>query len=87
MAKLNEKFVVGSKNIPAWLKIQSIKGRVKFAYDEDMNVVGGTIYSPTGTTVVGIGDTIVLTNSGLSVLPRKEKTYVKKEKNEYKGIQ
>lgn len=87
MTKLNEKFIVGNKNVPSWLKSQSQKGRIKFVYDDNMNVIGGTIYSHTGTTVVGIGDTIVLTNSGLSVLPRKEKVYVKKEKNDYKGIQ
>ena len=87
MSVVLNQYVVGKDEVPAWLKAQSQKGRFKFLYGEDANVLGGTIYSPTGSTIVSVGDTVVLTKSGLSVAPRKEKSYGKKEKNEYKGIQ
>lgn len=78
-------FKIGSNEIPDWLKEQSNKGRVKWIYDGG-KIIGGTIFTVTGVKNVGIGDVIVLTKSGLGVLPVKEKSYVKKEKNGYKGI-
>ena len=82
-----KQYVIGSGEIPGWLKAQSQKGRFKLLRDEDMNVIGGTIHSPCGQVIVSLGDTIVLTKSGLAVKARKEKVYVKKEKAEYKGVQ
>lgn len=82
MAKVT--YFVGDKNIPGWLKQQSNKGRVKFSYDENMNVIGGTLFSPSGSVVFGKGDVITLTNSGLSV---KKAVTKNAKKNDYKGIQ
>ena len=84
MAKV-ESYIVGKDEVPAWLKSQAQKGRFKFLYGENSEVLGGTIYSAYGATIVSVGDTIILTSAGLSVAPRKEKTYAKK--NDYKGIQ
>lgn len=80
-----KQYIVGGKQIPDWVKEQSDKGRIKLIYN-DGDVVGGTIFTVTGTKNVGIGDVIILTESGIGILPAKEKPYVKKEKSRYQRI-
>lgn len=82
MAKIT--YFVGEKVIPGWLKQQADKGRIKFSYDDNMNIVGGTLFSPSGPVVFGKGDVITLTTSGLSV---KKAVTKNAKKNDYKGIQ
>lgn len=76
-----KRFVVSDVAVPDWLEEQAHKGRIKLCYNEDEELVGATVFGPTKTTIAKVGDTIVLSKSGLSVLPR---TTAKEETKENK---
>ena len=72
MAKSNNKrFVLGNGVIPDWIEPFSKAGRIKFHYDDEINLMYATIQSPTGPKKVNIGDTIVVASSGLIVIPKR----------------
>ena len=72
MAKSNNKrFVLGNGVIPDWIEPFSKAGRIKFHYDDELNLISATIQSPTGPKKVNIGDTIVVASSGLIVIPKR----------------
>ena len=66
----NKRFVLGDENIPIWIEQFSRNGRIKFVYDDELNLESATINSPTGVKKAYIGDTIVATGSGLIVIPK-----------------
>ena len=70
MAKSNNKRFILGDNIPIWIEQFSRNGRIKFHYDEELNLESATINSPTGVKKAYIGDTIVATGSGLIVIPK-----------------
>lgn len=71
MSKLsNKRFVLGNGVIPDWIETFSKAGRIKFNYDEELNLESATINSPTGVKKAYIGDTISATGSGLIVIPK-----------------
>lgn len=71
MVKLNNKrFVLGIGVIPDWIEPFSKAGRIKFEYDEELNLESAIINSPTGVKKAYIGDTISATGSGLIVFPK-----------------
>ena len=71
MAKLNNKrFVLGMEPIPEWTEMFSKRGRIKFVYDDELNLMYAIIQSPTGPKKANIGDTIVRANSGLIIIPK-----------------
>lgn len=65
-----QQFVFGIKNPPEWFSTECLKGRVKLHYDNESNVVGATIYTATKTVEAVIGDSIILLESGLQVVPK-----------------
>lgn len=81
---------VGNGSIPIWLDQQIKFGRVKMNYNEDVNQLESVkVYSPNGSSIAEIGDSLILSKSGLSVLkkhkwqePNKEVQEVKVEMNE-----
>lgn len=78
MAFQNKSFVLGEGKAPEWFNEITAKGRVKINH-EDGDLLGATLFTPTGTEVAEVGDTIVLTKSGLSVKKRTEVLKSKKE--------
>ena len=72
----NKRFILGNGAIPDWIESFSKAGRIKFHYDDEINLTSATIQSPTGPKKVNIGDTIVMASSGLIVIPKtnNEKT-------------
>lgn len=76
MAFQTKSFVLSSKDVPVWLNDEAAKGRVKFVFDDNDELVGATVYTPTKTLNAKVGDTIMLMKSGLAVLPAgKAKKY------------
>lgn len=75
MAKV-EKFALGIDVMPKWCHEQIRAGRVRIKYDEG-TMIGATVFTPTKTMEVRIGDYIAYSKHGLSVLPREE---IKKER-------
>lgn len=69
MAFQEQSFTLGS-TIPDWFNEQLGRGRAKLQYEDD-EVVGAVLNKPTGRVEVKVGDTIVLSKTGLSVR-RKE---------------
>lgn len=65
-----QQFVFGVKNPPEWFSTECLKGRVKLHHDNESNVVGATIYTATKTVEAVIGDSIILLESGLQVVPK-----------------
>ena len=65
-----QQFVFGAKNPPEWFSTECLKGRVKLHYDNESNIVGATIYTATKTVEAVIGDSIILLESGLQVVPK-----------------
>lgn len=63
-------FYVGTKEIPEWLQKQIKLGRVKFNYDEYNKFENVVVHAVTNIYVLTEGDAIILTNSGLGVLPK-----------------
>lgn len=66
----NKRFILGNGAIPDWIEPFSKAGRIKFHYDDEINLTSATIQSPTGIKNANVGDTIVKTNSGLIVIPK-----------------
>lgn len=63
------RFVFGIDKMPTWCHDQIRHGRIKIKY-EDGIMTGATVFGPTKTVEVKIGDTIAYSKSGLSVLPK-----------------
>ena len=87
----NKMFVFEQKKAPIWFEELCLKGKAKINRDEDGNILSATLFSPSGSKIAKIGDTIVYSNSGLAVIPNdKAKKYgvqksdkvVKKEKTD-----
>ena len=70
MAFKNQHYIIGGGTIPEWLREQSNLGRVKFEY-EDGELVSVTVFGVPKTKVAKVGDSIVLSKSGLGVIPKQ----------------
>lgn len=71
MAGITRRFVFGREKVPDWFDVQINKGRAKIEYDPDtQEVIGATLFTPTKTINVAVGDTIVISRSGMSVMPK-----------------
>lgn len=82
-----KRFVFGIDKMPEWCHEQIKAGRLKIKY-EDGIMIGATLYGPTKTTEVKIGDTIAYSKSGLSVLPKaKTETREAEIKTDKKAVQ
>lgn len=71
MAFQNKSFVLGKEKVPGWFEEETSAGRAKVNYD-DGELIDVTVYTPTGTKVAKLGDTIMLLKSGLSVITASE---------------
>lgn len=71
MAFQIKSFVFGKGTIPSWINDEAVAGRLKANY-EDGELISMTLFTPGGTVVVKEGDVILLTRSGLAVLPVAE---------------
>ncbi|MBO7695431.1 MAG: hypothetical protein J6T10_22630 [Methanobrevibacter sp.] len=65
-------FVFGKDKTPIWFNDVCKTGKAKINYGEENEIISATLYSPSGSKVVNIGDSIVYTNSGLSVIPQEK---------------
>lgn len=65
------KFVVGEE-IPSWFNTEASIGRARVNYDEEGNLVNITLFTVSKQIVAEIGDVIVKTNTGLSLIPQKK---------------
>lgn len=73
MAGVTRRFVFGREKVPEWFNEQINKGRAKIEYDPDtQEVVGATLFTPTRTINVVVGDTIVISRSGMSVMSKAD---------------
>lgn len=71
MAGITRRFVFSREKVPDWFDAQINKGRAKIEYDPDtQEVVGATLFTPTKTINAVVGDTIVISRSGMSVMPK-----------------
>ena len=71
MAGVTRRFVFGREKVPDWFDAQINKGRAKIKYDPDtQEVVGATLFTPTKTINVVVGDTIMISRSGMSVMSK-----------------
>lgn len=66
----DKRYILGNGVIPDWIEPFSKAGRIKFHYDEEINLTSATIQSPTGPRKVNVGDTIIVASSGLIVIPK-----------------
>nr|DAH85019.1 MAG TPA: hypothetical protein [Bacteriophage sp.] len=73
MAGVTRRFVFGREKIPDWFDAQISKGRAKIEYDLDTReIVGATLFTPTKTVNVVVGDTIAISRSGMSVISKAD---------------
>ena len=73
MAGVTRRFIFGREKVPEWFNEQVNKGRAKVEYDPDtQEVVGATIFAPTKTFHASVGDAIVISRSGMCVVPKNE---------------
>lgn len=73
MAGATKMFVFGREKVPEWFNEQVDKGRAKVEYDLDtQEVIGAVIFAPTRTFHASVGDAIVISRSGMCVVPKNE---------------
>lgn len=73
MAGVTRRFVFGREEAPGWFDEQVNKGRVKIERDPDtQEVIGATIFAPTKTFEVSIGDVVVISRSGMGIAQNGE---------------
>lgn len=79
-----QQFVFGVKNPPEWFSTECLKGRVKMHYDNSNNIVGATVHTATKTVEAKVGDSIILIESGIQVVPKDKalKYHLQKFKQE-----
>ena len=78
MAEVKNKFILSEDKVPDWIRNYSNIGRIKFNRNDENKIISAIIQSPTGPKKVNIGDTIMLVNSGLIVIPKeKAEKYVR----------
>lgn len=66
-------FILGKDEVPQWFNDSAKQGRAKLVYDEDqVNLVGATIYTLTKVVSARIGDVIMLSRNGLMVIPKEK---------------
>lgn len=70
MAFKNQHYIIGGGTIPEWLREQANLGRAKFNY-EDGELISVTVFGVPKTKVAKLGDSIVLSKSGLGVIPKQ----------------
>lgn len=74
------KFIFDGKHFPDWFNKQCKTGKAKLLFDEDNNVNGCLIFTPVKNINVKIGDTVILSRSGLYAIPKPIKQEVKNVK-------
>lgn len=74
-----KKFILGKSNIPKWFNEKCLQGKAKIDYDDDGEMVGATIHTPTKTIKAKLGDGILLNKSGLQVVPKVIKNEAHRE--------
>lgn len=72
MAFQNKSFVLGKESFPEWFKEETERGRARVMYDEDGELDHVIIYSIGREIKARVGDTIVLTRSGVSSIAAKD---------------
>lgn len=65
------KFTVGEK-IPDWFNAEAAIGRARVNQDESGNLVNITLFTVSKQIIANIGDVIVKTNTGLTLIPQKK---------------
>lgn len=71
----NKDFILGKGKMPDWFNEKCLEGKARVDYDDEGNILGATVHTPTKTVKAKIGDSIMLIKAGLQVIP---KNYVKK---------
>lgn len=67
------RFVLGKEPFPQWFNEQAAKGRVRIQTDLDTGeIVGAILYTATRTIHANVGDTILLSRAGLSIVTAEE---------------
>lgn len=66
-----QKFIAGEKT-PEWFNQRASMGRAKKTYDEDGELTGILVTTATKTYEAKVGDTIMLTKSGMVVIPKEK---------------
>lgn len=67
-----ESFIFGEMRAPDWFNKEANAGRVKVLYDEDDEILGAQIISGMKVYEVRIGDTVLYSKYGLSVVPKEK---------------
>ena len=75
-------FTLGKGKIPNWFNEQCEKGRAKINYDDDGSIINATIHTPIKSVKAKIGDSIMLANSGLQVIPKEKAIKYRIQKSE-----
>lgn len=68
---MNKQFILGFDEIPSWFNKKCSERKAKINYDKDGKIINVLITMPSGKSVANIGDTIVLNDYSLFVIPKK----------------